>query len=502
MPKTPSDTELINFHKEGFLSFHSLNRDIVRIAYWLCILASVLFLSSCINAKRSFPPSSGRFLLYIHSTTTSPPDVDFTISGIDLETDDGRIIKVVEDTINISSIALAAGQVLLKEAAVEPASYRAIKIRISRATINKKEGPVSLALPEPDGMLSVKANFTIRKNESYVCSLEWNSLRSIEDRYRFQPYIGVELQMPSPRGLLLFVSNRGSNYITIIDRSRERVIGAVTVGDGPSGMAINSLQDQLYVVNSGSRSISVIGTSQFRLLATIQLPGGMGPSDITFVPDQVASEGTQLSLDGKLYITNRISNDVTVVSTATSHMLGIVPVGNHPSHIAADLVRKEIYVTNERSNDLNIISVADDRVVGTIAVNRSPTGIAVGKDKLYIFNEGSNNISIVSPSSRKVVGTVTLAASPKRGMVGFGGRIFIADTSADRVTFLSQLDFITRELPVSRGPINITGDERRNRIYVTNSGDNSVSVIDPVGEKVSKKIFVGLNPFGVTLIDR
>ena len=274
------------------------------------------------------------------------------------------------------------------------------------------------------------------------------------------------------------------------------------MGEAPAGMAMNSLHDHLYVVNSGSRNISVIETSQFRLHTTIQLPAGMGPSDIVFVPDQAASDGTQLSVDGKLYITNRISNDVTVVSTATSHMLGIVPVGNHPSHIAADLVRKEIYVTNERSNDLNIISATDDRVVGTIAVNRSPTGIAVGKDKLYIFNEGSNNISIVSPSSRKVVGTVTLAASPKRGMVGFGGRTFIADTSADRVTFLSQLDFITRELPVSRGPINITGDERRNRIYVTNSGDNSVSIIDPVGEKVSKKIYVGLNPFGVTLIDR
>lgn len=486
--------------------FHPLNRDKVGSAGLLLILALALLLLSCdklpVNSRRPYPPSGGRFLLYIHSTTLSPPDVDFTISGIDLEADDGKIVKVVEGPLNVSSTSLASGQIMLKEAAVEPASYRAVKIKISKASIKKKEGQVSLALPEPDGTVSIKTNFAFRKNESYVCSLEWDPMRSIEDGYRFQPYIGAELQMPSPKGLLLFISNYGSNYVSMIDRSLERVIGAVTVGEAPAGMAINAIQDYLYVVNSGSRSISVIDTSQLRVLSTIQLPGGIGPSDIVFVPDLVASDGSQLSIDGKLYITNRLSNDVTVVSTATNHMLGMVPVGNLPSSISADLIRKEIYVTNERSNDLSIISTVDDRVVATVPVNRKPTGVAVGKDKLYIFNEGSNNISLVSPSTRKVVGTITLAVSPKRGMVGFGGRTFITDTAADRVTFLSQLDFVTRELPVSRGPVNIAGDERRNRLYVTNYDDSSVSVIDPVGEKVTRKIFVGLNPYGVALIDR
>lgn len=486
--------------------FHPLNRDKVGSAAGFLIIASIFLLLSCdklpVNSRRAYPPSAGRFLLYIHSTALSQPDVDFTISGVDLETYDGKIVKVFDESLNVSSTSLLSGQLMLKEAVVEPASYKAINIKISRASLNKKESHVSLALPEPNGTISIKTNFAIRKNESYVSSLEWDPMRSIEDGYRFQPYIGAELQMPSANGLLLYISNHGSNYITMVDRSLERVIGAVTVGEAPAGMAINASKEQLYVVNSGSRSISIINTAQFSLLSTIQLPGGIGPTDIVFVPDHVAPNGTQISIDGKLYITNRLSNDVTIVSTETNHMLGMVPVGNLPSSISADLVRKEIYVTNERSNDLSIISTVDNRVVATIPVNRKPTGVAVGKDKLYVFNEGSNNISLVLPSSRKVAGTITLAVPPKRGMVGFGGRTFITDMETDGVTFLSQADFVTRELPVSRRPINISGDERRNRLYVTNYDDSSVSVIDPVGEKITRKIFVGPNPYGVVLIDR
>jgi len=363
------------------------------------------------------------------------------------------------------------------------------------AQIRRDGGRVSLALPEPGGVLFLRADFQLRRNESFVSSLEWDPLRSIEEGYRFQGGIAAEPQMPSPRAVLLFVSNSGSNYISIIDRSLERVVGAVTTGSRPMGMALNAAQDQLYVVNSGSRSVSVIDTAQFRLLTTFPLSGGIEPADMVFIPDAFSIEGT-------LFIANRLSNDVAVVSTATRRLLKFIPVGSYPSHIAADIEKKEVYVSNERSNDLSIINAVDGTVVANVVVSRRPAGVSVGKGRLHVFNEGSSTISIVSPSLRKVVGTLSLASAPRRGISGFGGRTFVASSSADTVTFLTPSDVATNTISVAPGPTGLAVDESRNRLYITNYGDDAVSLVDPSGEKVVKKLFVGKSPYGIVLTDR
>lgn len=465
---------------------------------FLFFVVSFFFIScgrSLVDTSLSSPPAAARLLLYIHVTSASPVDMDFTLSGIELEGTDGRTALVVDGPLTVSSSALAGGQMLLAESLVEAGSYRGMRLRISRASIRRDGGRINLALPEPDGVISIKADFVLRRNESLVGSFEWDPLRSIEDGYRFHGGIEAELQMPSPRAVLLFVSNSGSDYITIIDRSLERVVGAVTTGNRPMGMALNAAQDQLYVVNSGSRSISVVDTAQFRLLTTFLLPGGIEPADVVFIPDAFSIEGT-------LFITNRQSNDVAVVSTATHRLLKFIPVGSYPSHIAADIDRKEVYVTNERSNDLSIINAVDGTVVANVGVNRRPSGVLVGKDRLYVFNEGSSDISIVSPMQKKVVGTLSMMSPPRRGASGFGGRTFVASSSADTLSFLTPFDVVTRTISVSPGPTGLAVDESRNRLYITNYGDDTVSLVDPSGEKVVKKLFVGKDPYGVVLTDR
>ncbi len=422
--------------------------------------------------------------------------MDFTVSSIELEAADGTLVKVADGPIEISSEAVASGQIFLKDAPVEPGSYRGFKINVAAAFVNGKGGRVSLALPEPGGGVTVKADINLQRGESYAVSFAWAPDRSIEKSYRFQPALEAEGQAMSSRGLLLFVSNSGSNYISIIDRSLERVIGAVTVGDRPTGMALNSTQDLLYVLNSDSRSISVVETSRFHVLDTIPLQAGLMPVDIVFMPDSATS------IDGKLYIANRLTNDVTVVGTSARRMLKSIPVGVYPCAIAADTARREVYVANERSNSLSIISAIDDTVQAAVAVDNKPVGIIAGKDRLYILNEGSNTITLVSPSLRKAVGTVSLADPPGRGVHGFSGRTFIANTSAGTVSFLTPFDVVTRTVPAGPGPAGIAGDEKRNRLYVANYGDDTVTIIDPIGEKVLKRLVAGKKPYSVVLLDR
>ncbi len=446
------------------------------------------------NPPPSFPPDAARLLFYMHSASTTPPDLDFTISDISLVTRDGKTIKVSGDPVSINSASLVSGQIFIKDALVKGDTYAGIKVRVSKASIKRGEGRASLSTADQD--LLIKTWIIIRPGETQVVSLAWNAESSIEDSYRFVPAIHAEEQSPSSRSLLLFVSNSGSDYISVIDRSLERVIGAVSVEGKPMGMALNSTQDLLYVVNSDARTISVIDTAQLTVINTIPLGAGIKPTEIAFMPD------SQDSIDGKLYVVNRLSNDVTVVSTSARRILKTIPAGLSPSSIAADASRKEVYVTNERGNTVNIINAIDDTVAATVIVDKRPMGMITGKDKLYVLNEGSNNVSIVSLAARKVSGIITLRDAPRKGLRAFSDRVFLASTSADTLAFVNSFDVVTRTIPAPSGPIAITGDERRNMLYVVNAGDGAVSLVEPIGERFIKKIFIGKNPYWAVLIDR
>jgi YVTN family beta-propeller protein len=423
---------------------------------------------SCVELPQEPPlPYQGdaaRLLLYLHSTSLKPNDIEFTISWIGVEASDGNMVKVLEDPVKVSS--------------------------------KRGKGRASLALSQPQGEFSFNFNVRLERKESSVVSFEWNPNKSVSERIVFEPAINVEPQKPSPRGVLLFISNSASNYISIIDTSLERVVGAVTVGDRPMGMALSLTNDNLYVLNSDSRSISIVETAQFYVRDIIILPAGIGPKDMIFMPDP------ESLTEGKLYITNTISNDVTVVSTVAKRTLRTIRVGEKPSHIAADTERREIYVTNEQSNNMSIINADDDSVLATVTVDVRPTGLTIGEENIYVLNEGSSTISKVSPSSRTVVDSISLVEPAKRGLKAFNERLFVANNSTDTLTFLDPRDVVTRTLKSGAGPIGLAGDEQRDRLYVTNNGGRTATIFDPIREMVVKELTVGESPYGAVLIER
>jgi len=69
------------------------------------------------------------------------------------------------------------------------------------------------------------------------------------------------------------------------------------------------------------------------------------------------------------------------------------------------------------------------------------------------------------------------------------------------MTFFNRHDVLTSIREVGDAPKGIAADEDRNRIYVSNFGSNTVSIVDPKGEKVVGELTVGSNPYGVLLLD-
>ena len=149
----------------------------------------------------------------------------------------------------------------------------------------------------------------------------------------------------SKDGGTAWVSNWGTNSISVVDLKAGKAKGTITVGSHPSAMALNPRRDELFVANTDSDSVAVIDTTTGTVSGTIPLhpykgaPVGTSPNAL-----QVSADGT------RLYVAGAGNNDVTVIALKGSKRtrLGYIPTGWYPTGIALDPAGKKVFVANAK----------------------------------------------------------------------------------------------------------------------------------------------------------
>jgi YVTN family beta-propeller protein len=74
----------------------------------------------------------------------------------------------------------------------------------------------------------------------------------------------------------LYVTNTGSNNVSVIDTASNMVIATVAVGSSPVGVSFTPDGARAYVANFNSGNVSVIDTATNTVVATI--PAGVSPA--------------------------------------------------------------------------------------------------------------------------------------------------------------------------------------------------------------------------------
>ena len=179
-----------------------------------------------------------------------------------------------------------------------------------------------------------------------------------------------------------------------------------------------------------------------------------------------------------------------------------------------------MYVTNRTSGTVSVISTADNKVVNTITVGTQPESITFNTDgtRAYVTNYGSKSVSVIDTTlaqQPKVIATISNVGTNPRGIAyvqtANGPRVYVANSGAGTVSVINAL---TNKLidtkpsttltvdPISVGsaPQQIAVSPDRTRIYVTNQNSNSVSVINTATNAIDgAAIAVGSKPAGVAL---
>src|SRR5208283_5579460 len=125
----------------------------------------------------------------------------------------------------------------------------------------------------------------------------------------------------------------------------------------------SSLSSYAYITNYGSNNVSVINTSTNSVLTTV--PVGNGPYGVAVTPDGTA-----------VYVANQASNDVSIIDTAKNTVKSTQFLGIGPTGIAVTPDGTKVYVTlygnnDKRGNEVAVIDTADTNNITHVTVRDS-----------------------------------------------------------------------------------------------------------------------------------
>lgn len=433
----------------------------------------------------------GQVNLYLSTTDFPPSDITFTLTKIEVAREDKEWITLFEGKREINSINLAGRQIFLSENHLPTGRFEMMKTTFTEASLFLGGKKFTLAVPPPGEDLILPVEFQIFRKESVSLFLNWDVKNSIKAKYLFQPIFLLKPQKMEIRRLLLYVTNTGSNNITVINRQNDQVVASIGVDNGPMGIVTSPSGDRIYVANSDSNTISIIDTSHNRVIDTISLNFGISPRELAISPD-----------GRRLYVSNFHSNNVSIIDTVGKNMLGSLDVGNNPMGIGTNARGDKVYVVNSASNNLSVIDPFLEKVIYTVGVGSNPTDLIVARDKIYVVNAGAGTIYQINPRSFMVKKEITAGFEPHKLVGGLMDWIYVANRNSNDISFIPpSMNMATQRIAVKNLPQEMVVDRERRKLYVANGGSDTISIIDLVREKLIGSIPVGKNPYGLALIE-
>lgn len=282
--------------------------------------------------------------------------------------------------------------------------------------------------------------------------------------------LGLLASVAASAGPLAFITNQGSDSVSVVDVDAARVLREIRVGKAPAGIAVSAAAGRAYVTNPGDHSLSVIDLASQTLLRTVS-GVGQGAVGVDVSPDGqrvyvadwyggrlrlldarslapladvavgVAPAGVAVAPDGRtVWVAARDDDAVRAFDAVTLAPQATVAVGSHPFAIGFSPDGRWLLALNVQSHDVSLIDARRRQVTATLPVGHAPYGVAFSADsrRAYVTNQHGGTLSVIDLSdvtAPAVVATWTAGEYPE-GIALAGDTLLVVSWMDDSVHLL------------------------------------------------------------------
>lgn len=304
----------------------------------------------------------------------------------------------------------------------------------------------------------------------------------------------------------MVASNTADNTISIVDLNDLTTTTTVTLGNEPEHMEISPAGDMIAVGNIGAGTVSLVSLTDNREMARVD--GLYEPHNLTFSPD-----------GSLLFVGNLGADVVSVIDVAAAAVVNEIRIGE-PQTVAdqgaGDEYQGVINVTRTPDGRLGfaafgegdamaVLDLRTQQTVKTLTLGDLPWRAYTTADGRFMItpNNGDQTVSIVSTSSLEEVARLPGAADMTGVNTGwFETTAFVVSRGDDKLVVL---DLMTME---AAGEIDLPGSPETGittpdgtKLYVALSDVDEVAVIDVQKRELIKRIGdVGSEPWGTHMV--
>lgn len=351
-----------------------------------------------------------------------------------------------------------------------------------------------------------------------------------------------------------YVTNGGSNTVSVFDVVNVRLDREIQVGQNPSGVTVNPKRNEVYVVNSGTGqsngangSVSVIDTEKNAVVATI--PVHRQPyflevnaaGDLAYVANsgsnsvsvidlkarrEVAVVGTgegpglaRLSPDGKsLVVTNRVGNSVSLLDAGDHNNAprlrkviegcpgatdAVVLTDSSKAFVACSGGHQIMAIALAKAGDANN-PATPDTLEAMLDVGHSPVHLALKPEggELFVSNFDSNSISEVRTDTNDVGGAYLMGSRPVRGLVSEDNSLLYESNFSSQEISVYAIDDGKRVGPsihVGDGPDALAFSAKGHLLFAVDARSGDVAVIRTATRSLFTLLPTGRQPNAIAI---
>ena len=291
----------------------------------------------------------------------------------------------------------------------------------------------------------------------------------------------------------VFVPNRASADVAVIDTRIDAVIAHIPVGQVPHQVAVSQSLGKMAVTNTADNTVSVIDLATLAVTATIQL--GHEPEHLELAPS-----------GDVLAVGNIGEGTVSLVSLRNERELARVDGLHEPHNMTFSPTGERLYVGNLGASFVSMIDVPAAAVAGEITVGPdralahheeddtayqgiiNVTATPDGRLGFAAYGEG-DRMAVIDLESGRTLKTLVLGDTPWRAYATGDGRYMIVPNNGDETVSVVSTETLTEvaRLPGATDMTGVNTGSFDSLAYVISRGDDKALVIDletmqPAGE--------------------
>jgi YVTN family beta-propeller protein len=217
-------------------------------------------------------------------------------------------------------------------------------------------------------------------------------------------------------------------------------------------------------------------------------------------------------LTHKVYLSSDVANRIYVLDESTGRLISNITVKGFPNFVSLHPSANKIFVVSPEFDQIYVINGYSDNVTSIIQVGKNPATLALDptdytfslhKGLLFVTNQNDNNVEIIDASNEESLKNVTVGKWPYGIVVNpVTTKAYVTNYGDDTVSVIdygfnsSNTLFakVIATVDVQSSPAGIAVDPYKNHIFVANSGAGDISVINGLNNRVIKNVSVGIFP--------